>query len=126
MTRLGPWTLALALLFLFLIHERWAPPPDLPSRPRTEAASAPLAPLPGQSPMARGSLGSPPDHPLPFGVLSDDRTDVDENGHLRDDGDLKSFLQVGPREARSGLDGTIRVALPSARAKWFYRAWGQP
>jgi hypothetical protein len=124
--RLGPWPLALAFLSLFLIHERQAPPSDGPPSPRTEAASALAAPFPAPSPAAAGSLESPPDRPLPVLALSDDRADVDENGHPPDDKDCRSFLPFGLCGARAGFDRTTRLPLSPAQAKWFHRAWGQP
>jgi hypothetical protein len=123
--RLAPWPLALALLALFLIHERQAPPPDASARPRIQAASVPAALLPEPSVASGGSLEPAPDRSLPTVALSDDRAN-DESGHPSQDKDWKGLLHFGLSGARAGFDRMVRLPLSPAQAKWLYRAWGQP
>jgi hypothetical protein len=123
--RLGPWPLALALLPLLLIHERQAPAPDLPSRPRIEAASAAAPALPEPSLVTEGSLEPSPDPPVPVVALADDRGDDYEDGPMRDDREW-GFLHLRRRGAQAGFERTVRLPVSPAQAKWLYRAWGQP
>jgi hypothetical protein len=78
----------------------------------------------GQGDQSTGT--PPPDHPMPIVAFSDDRADVDENGHPGQDQDWEDFLHCGLCGVRVGFDRMSRLPLPSEQAKWLYRAWGQP